>query len=92
MEALATTMTQPIRTAPGTTIPFDGIDGPGAYVCDWSGHLLRLPEEEVAPGRSVLFNMVGPEPLTVTKISDDPFVTLKDAKLLAADYDVGVNF
>ena len=88
-----TTTTQEFTTTtPGTTLPFDGINNPGAYICNWSGHLLRVPEDGVAPGRSPLINMVGPDPLTVTKISDNPFVTITKAKLLASNFDISVNF
>lgn len=76
----------------GTTIPFDSINQPGAYICNWSGHLLRVPEDGVTPGRSPMINIVGCEPLTVTKISDNPFITLTKAKLLASNWDLSVNF
>jgi hypothetical protein len=76
----------------GTTIPFDNINEPGTYVCNWSGHLLRVPEDGIANGRSPLVNMVGPQPLFVTKISDNPYITLTKAKLLACNFDVNVNF
>ncbi len=29
----------------GTSIPFESIQEPGAYICTWSGHLLRIPED-----------------------------------------------
>lgn len=79
-------------TPVGTTIPFEAINDPGAYICNWSGHLLRVPEDGVIPGRSPAVNMVGPQPLTVTKISDNPFITVTKAKLLASNYDLAVNF
>jgi len=76
----------------GTTVPFDAINEPGAYVCNWSGHLLRVPEDGVQQGRSPLVNIVGNEPLTVTKISNNPFITITKAKLIASNLDLGVNF
>ncbi|MGE0479795.1 MAG: hypothetical protein AB7Q17_04920 [Phycisphaerae bacterium] len=76
----------------GTTFPFDGINAPGAYICNWSGHLLRVPEDGVVPGRSPLINLIGPEPLMVTKISDNPYLTLTKAKLIASNFDITVNF
>lgn len=79
-------------TGVGMTVPFDSIQEPGCYVCTWSGHLLRVPEDGVAPGRSPLINIVGHEPLYVTKISDNPFVTLTKAKMVASNLDVNVNF
>ena len=76
----------------GTCVPFDSIQEPGAYICTWSGHLLRIPEDGVAPGRSPLINIVGCEPLFVTKISENPFVATTKARLLACNFDLPVNF
>ena len=78
--------------APGARVPFEGINDPGCYVCEWSGHLLRVPPDGIAPGRSPLLNMIGCDPLFVTKIWNDPFVPVTKARLLAANYDVAVNF
>ncbi|MEK6675096.1 MAG: hypothetical protein AABZ47_05500 [Planctomycetota bacterium] len=76
----------------GTRIPFEGIQDPGCYICNWSGHLLRVPEDGVAPGRSPLLTIVGQDPLFVTKISDNPYMTLTKAKVVASNYDLNVNF
>lgn len=76
----------------GTVIPFDQINEPGCYICNWTGHLLRVPEDGVAPGRSPLINMIGHDPLFVTKISDNPYIPVTKARLLAANWDVCVNF
>ena len=76
----------------GSVLPFDGISENGAYVANWSGHLIRVPEDGLAQGRSPLINIVGTEPLTVTKISDNPFVPITKARLLASNFDVNVNF
>lgn len=80
------------NTPVGATVPFDAINEPGAYICNWSGHLLRVPEDGVIPGRSPAINLVGPQPLTVTKISDNPYLTVTKAKLLASNFDINVNF
>ena len=76
----------------GQVIPFDCICEHGTYVCNWSGHLLRVPEDDIAPGRSPLMTIVGSDKLFVTKISDNPFLTLTKARLEAANADVNVNF
>jgi len=76
----------------GQQVPFGSINTPGCYVCNWSGHLLRIPEDGITPGRSPLVNMVGQVPLFVTKISDNPYITLTKARLLASNFDVNVNF
>ena len=76
----------------GATLPFEQISAPGAYICNWSGHLLRVPEDGVVAGRSPLLNIVGTTPLTVTKISENPYITITKAKLLASNFDLAVNF
>ena len=76
----------------GMQIPFEGINDPGCYVCNWSGHLLRVPEDSIKPGRSPLMLIKGTEPLFVTKISNDPFVSVSKARQVAADCDLPVNF
>ena len=79
-------------TGCGTCIPFEAINEPGCYVCNWSGHLLRVPEDGVGPGRSPLISMVGSDPLFVTKTSHNPYLTVTKARLLAANLDLAVNF
>jgi hypothetical protein len=79
-------------TTAGTTLPFDGICDPGAYICRWSGHLLRVPEDSIGPERAPRMSVLGQEALMVTKIDADPFVSVTKARLLAANHDVAVNF
>jgi hypothetical protein len=76
----------------GTRVPFDGINDPGCYICEWTGHMMRVPPDGVAPGRSPLLNIVGREPLFVIKISDNPYIPVTKARMLAANFDVAVNF
>jgi len=77
---------------PGATVPLDVIGAPGAYVCNWSGHLLRVSSQALLCGHRPLLNLVGSEPLTVTKISDDPDIPLATAKLLAQRLNLRANF
>jgi len=79
-------------TSLGTQIRFDSINEPGCYVCNWSGHLLRVPEDAIKPGRSPLLSIMGTEPLFTTKISGDPYVTVSRARMLTANRDLSVNF
>lgn len=76
----------------GAKIPFDGLTTPGAYVCEWSGHLLRVPADAIMEGRSPLIGLFGRQRLILTKISNDPFIALTKARTIAADHDVVVNF
>jgi hypothetical protein len=76
----------------GTQVPFEAINEPGCYVCNWSGHLIRVPDDAIKPGRSPLLSIRGTEQLFVTRISHDPFIPLSKARMLAADCDTPVNF
>ena len=75
-----------------STLPFDMINTPGAYICNWSGQLLRIPERTIVPGEALKLNIVGQEPLLVTKISNNPGVSLTEARSLAADMGVPTGF
>jgi hypothetical protein len=76
----------------GLSCAFEQIEFPGVYVSIETGRLFRIPREALASGRSPLIEMVGREPVLVTKISDDPYVPLSKARMLAADLDLTVNF
>lgn len=76
----------------GTQIPYRAMNEPGCYISNWAGHLLRVPEDAVKPGRSPVIEILGTESLFVTKVSNDPFLPITKARLLAADCDVTVNF
>lgn len=79
-------------SAPGATIPFAAIDSPGCYICKWSGHLLRVADNGIQPGRIPHVDLVGPDALFVTKISDNPFITIDEARCLAANFDLQATF
>jgi hypothetical protein len=79
-------------TGCGTCVPFEALCEPGCYICNWSGHLLRVPPDGVAPGRSPLISIVSTQPLFVTKLSDNPFLPVTKARILAANCNAGVNF
>jgi hypothetical protein len=76
----------------GATLSFDDIHEPGAYVCRWSGHLLRMPEGAIGPEQSPRISVIGTRPLLVTKIDDDPGIALGEARLRAANRNVSINF
>ena len=76
----------------GDQFAFDQINEPGAYVCNWSGHLLRIPEDGVKPGRSPVLGLVATEPAIVTRISSDPFVSVTKARMIASNLDLPVQF
>jgi hypothetical protein len=84
---------QTSRHNPGmTTCSFDQIESPGVYVEHRTGTLLRIPGDALAPGRSPVIEAVAKEPWIVTKISEDPYLSLTKARMIAADLDIYVNF
>ena len=76
----------------GTQFPFAKLTEPGTYFCNWSGHLIRVPQDAVRQGRSPVIEILGTEPLYVTKLSDDAFIPVTKARMIAADLDHAVNF
>lgn len=73
-------------------IEFSAISEAGAYVENHTGSLLRLPDEALSTDRTPLLEFVSKTPCMLTKISDDPWVAIGRARLLAADADLQVNF
>jgi hypothetical protein len=76
----------------GASIPFDVISDPGAYICNWSGHLLRVRSSALRGARDGALNLVGSEPLLVTKISDNPQIAVGRARAIANQLSLAVNF
>ena len=76
----------------GEQVPFANLKEPGAYLSNWSGHLIRVPEDALKQGRSPAIEIRAREPMLVTKLSDDPFVTISKARMIAADLDLHVSF
>jgi len=89
------TTTQRTQTAQihhKSEVPFSQLNEIGTYVFKEGGQLLRVPEDALKPGRSPVMGIVGRDVLTVCKLSDDPFIPITKARLVAADLDVEVNF
>lgn len=69
------------------------ISEPGAYICHWNGDLLRVTDEVVPEelSQGLQFDE-GDEPCYVTRISDNPYVPISEARLTAANLDVDIRF
>lgn len=76
----------------GATVPLDTVSSPGAYVCNWSGHLMRVPESDSPPNGGSRLNLIGAEPLMVTKISADPELPLSKARGLSWCFGISARF
>ena len=71
---------------------FSQIESPGLYVETRTGALLRIREDGIVPGRSPVIQAVARDPWVVTKISEDPYLPLTKARMIAANLDIEVNF
>jgi len=76
----------------GEQVSFDAIHAPGTYVCHWSGHLVRVPPNPTQSAGWQPISFVARGPLVVTRISDDSFVPVSQARALAAEHRLPVNF
>ncbi len=76
----------------GAQYRWENVNEPGAYYSHWSGHLIRVPEYALREGFSPVTEILGREPMIVTKLSDDPFVCISKARSIAANLDLAVNF
>ncbi len=79
-------------TGKGAQVPYASISEPGAYVSNWTGHLLRVPEDAIRSAHAPAMDIQGTRPLFVTKISDDPYITISKARMIAANCDVAIDF
>ena len=81
-----------VITRAGPTLVFDQIENPGCYVTNDSGLLLRVPQDALGRGRSPLMEVVSNDPWIVTRISEDPYLPLSNARMAAADLDIKIQF
>lgn len=86
------TSTSEVATLTPMRVPFCEIHEPGAYVSNLTGHLVRIPEDAVKSARTPVIDLVAREPLVFTKISDNPFISINKARMLACDLDLPVQF
>ena len=77
----------------GPRVLLQDILEPGAYVCHWNGDLLRVLENELPLDE--LPNVpetTEDQVLETTKVSDDPFIPISQARMAASNFDIAVNF
>jgi hypothetical protein len=79
-------------TTQTTIVPFNEICEPGTYVCNWSGHLLQVPQNAITSGGNPCISIFGDDTPCVTKISDDCTITVDDARQIARNGECPINF
>ena len=87
-------LNQPLAALNSRATPtrLDAIGEPGAYLCHWSGHLLRVTNEDINIGSHPTISVTANKPLWVSKISEDPAISLGQARIMTANLDLPVNF
>ncbi len=71
---------------------FGEIKEPGAYLIEQTGHLMRVPPDALAVGRSPIVSIASNEPVRVTLLCRDPWVPIGQARKVAANLDLNVAF
>lgn len=71
---------------------WEGISEPGAYVETQSGRLFRIPEEALLAGSSPLIRQNAAEGPTYVKLSKSPYISVFEARMLAAENNVEPHF
>ncbi|MBN2562070.1 MAG: hypothetical protein JXQ75_14185 [Phycisphaerae bacterium] len=70
----------------------DEITEPGAYVCRPVGDLIRVVQNGASLDDAELIEKHGTGPMYVTRISEDPFISISRARIIAANLDIEVHF
>jgi hypothetical protein len=73
-------------------ISWENITQPGAYVERGSGDLYRIPKEALHPSASPLIRKQSSGASKFLQISDDPYVTTLEARMICAEHNVVPNF
>lgn len=68
------------------------INSPGCYVDSRTGDLYRVTPEMLTVGGTVFYGFVSREPWNVTRISDDYTLPLDEARIIAANASLNINF
>jgi hypothetical protein len=92
IEGCATaTATEPEVRA-GSIVAFENIAQPGCYVCNATGHLLRIYNTFDACNWNSSFGITGRSPFTFTYVSADPCCPIDMVRQNADDWDIDCNF
>ncbi len=68
------------------------INEPGAYVELGTGDLYRVPKEALLEGASPLIRKQSAGGSNLVLVSDDPFITTLEARMICAEHNVKPNF
>ncbi len=73
-------------------LPIQKVSQPGCYVDHLYGNLYRVTPEMLNIGGTVFHGFVSREPWNVTRISDDYTMPIDEARIVAANASLVINF
>jgi hypothetical protein len=73
-------------------VSWEGISEPGAYVETQTGRLYRIPQEALLAGSSPLIRQNCNEGPTYIQLSRSPYISVFEARMLAAEHNVEPRF
>src|SRR5437773_6458289 len=73
-------------------VAWESVNEPGAYVEKGSGDLYRIPKEALIPGASPAIVKESRGASVLVKLSEDPFLTTFNARLLCFLHNIEANF
>ena len=77
----------------GVTIPWNFVKEPGAYVCNETGRLFRVPPAALLEGHSPIISIAGPGGEDyVTYLSSNPYTPIDKLRQVCADMNISPQF
>jgi hypothetical protein len=73
-------------------VSWEGISEPGAYVETQTGRLFRIPQEALLAGSSPLIRQNCTEVPTYIQLAKSPYISVFEARMLAAEHNVEPRF
>lgn len=73
-------------------VSWEGISEPGAYVETQTGRLFRIPQEALLAGSSPLIRQNCNDVSTYIQLAKSPYISVFEARMLAAEHNVEPHF
>jgi len=87
-----TLSTKPSRRLSLPEAAWDSITEPGAYVEIGTGDLYRFPKEALIQGSSPVIRKESAGASRLLQLSQDPYITTFEARMLSSEHNVKPNF
>lgn len=83
---------EPQRRVSLPEVTWESINEPGAYVEVGTGDLYRIPKEALIPGSSPVIRKESAGASRLVQLSQNPFLTTLQARMLACEHNIEPNF